>query len=147
MQFAICANSYAICLLHMQFATCANSYAICLLHMQFATCANSYAILCLLHMQFNSYAICLYVLYMCLCLNNLCRAGSVFLVRTAGIDFAKAILFILLVNLMMYLAYYSVTKCVYREVPSFKPIIFTILAFATWVVAIYFFTQVSINLQ
>ena len=43
----------------------------------------------------------------------------------------------------MYLAYYTITKMVYREFPSFRPLAFVILAVFFWIAAIYFYTRVS----
>ena len=58
-------------------------------------------------------------------------------------DFGTIFFFCLLFNFILYLLYYAVTKCVYREVPSIRPLFFVILALIFWVLAIYFYTRVS----
>ena len=44
---------------------------------------------------------------------------------------------ILITNFLLYLFYYAITKCVYGERPSFRPLGFFILSLIFWGVGVY----------
>lgn len=150
-QFVVCADGYAICMYalvlstpHLQ-APIVSLFPLSLsLKNKHSSCRFKHLIYCYsILVSTYAYTETPSMVCMCLSFNIPYRAGGVFLLETAGKDFAQYSLLILLVNFLLYLIYYSITKCVYREVPSVKPIIYSILAFATWGVSIYFFTRVS----
>lgn len=70
-------------------------------------------------------------------------AAGVFLVRPAGENFAKYFVLIVLANFILYLISYSIAKCVFKERPSIKALIYSFLAIIIWIPSIYFFTRVS----
>ena len=73
----------------------------------------------------------------------------IFLADESNIDFAKYFLLIIFVNYIIYLLYYLFAKAIKRECFTprvFKPVLYSILAILMWIVAIYFFTRVSVDL-
>ena len=57
-------------------------------------------------------------------------------------DFGTFFLMILLVNFILLLFYYAITKCIYSERPSIRPLLFLILSLIFWGCGVYFYTQV-----
>ena len=53
------------------------------------------------------------------------------------LDFGTNFLMILISNFLLYLLYYAVTKCIYKEAPSFRPLGFFILSLIFWAVGVY----------
>ncbi len=68
---------------------------------------------------------------------------AVLLVAWRPSDFGTIFLFTLLGNFILYLLYYTVTKFLYGEIPSIRPLIFVILAVLFWVGAIFCYTRVG----
>lgn len=57
-------------------------------------------------------------------------------------DFGTFFLVVLLTNFILLFIYYAITKCIYGEKPSFRPILFLILALVCWGIGVFFYTQV-----
>lgn len=60
-------------------------------------------------------------------------------------DFNSFFLVVLVTNLTVSLFYYIITKCLYREVPSWRPALYFILAFVIWMIGIFFYTRAVTN--
>ena len=63
------------------------------------------------------------------------------------LDFGTNFLMILICNFLLYLLYYAITKCIYREVSlqvaSLRPLGFFILSVIFWSIGVYGYLQVS----
>jgi hypothetical protein len=63
------------------------------------------------------------------------------------LDFGTNFLMILISNFLLYLLYYAITKCIYREVShtvaSFRPLGFFLLSIIFWSIGVYSYLLVS----
>lgn len=85
-------------------------------------------------------------MYLYQCVLSFFSAGGIFLAESENIDFARYFLLIVLVNFMIYLIYYLVSKLINKECFTckvFKPVLYSTLAILLWIPAIFFFTRVS----
>ena len=63
------------------------------------------------------------------------------------LDFGTNFLMVLISNFLLYLLYYAVTKCIYKEVhlqvASFRPLGFFLLSLIFWSIGVYSYLLVS----
>ena len=73
---------------------------------------------------------------------TLSQSSALYAVIVQPLDFGTYFLAVLVTNFLLQLIYYAITKCIYCERPSLRPLVFVCLAVVFWIIGVYFYSRV-----